>query len=317
MKDSKKRIICILLSLCVCLALIPCLYSAAANGEEPELSPMCETVIELSGKDTSFGATPSDLRINTRVKFDSAKDLSNVDEIEASVYVEDPDALAAYVGDSNKFTLSFSSNSRREAQNRSYADISGQIENVGWNTVTVKRADFSDGADWNAVYYVYLGFADENAGYPADLANKAVKYKNVCDILLLPKMPDADIVIYDKAVINSLGENESSLVSAAGDRFSDTFAAKDISKADIIAADFYFSDYAAFYVFNQQNKLKLSLLSKNGAAYTEDIDDFIPHTSPGWYTARFAAPSMKTKGNFEAVAVTGVKLGFTGERDPF
>ena len=73
--------------LAFCFAEIPYALVANADEKDPELSSRCKTVIEVNGKETTFGTVGSDLRINTKIKFDAATDLSAVDIIELSVYV--------------------------------------------------------------------------------------------------------------------------------------------------------------------------------------------------------------------------------------
>ena len=209
--------------------------------------------------------------------------------------------------------LYFSSNSSRETRNCSYADISNQIVNNGWNTVTINVTDFSQGAKWNGIRYIYIGFTNEESNMPESLKNTVIKYKNVCDILIAPEVTDSDITIYDEVIINTLGENSDSLIVDTSERFCDTFEAKDISKADIIKADFFIPDYAKFTEFLNQNELKLSFNSSNGEKYIKLVNTFTLTQNVGWYTTLFSIDSMETNGDFNETAVTEVKIEFVGE----
>ena len=65
MKTLFKRLICLVVVVAVCLSSMHLMYSFAT---EPQLSSKCETVIELNGKETTFGEKASDLRTNSKIK---------------------------------------------------------------------------------------------------------------------------------------------------------------------------------------------------------------------------------------------------------
>ena len=84
MKTSIKRMLCLLVSVCICFASLPIIFGVMADASEPELSLSCENIIELDGKSGEFGSALDTLRINSKIKFGSAKDFSFVDIIELS-----------------------------------------------------------------------------------------------------------------------------------------------------------------------------------------------------------------------------------------
>lgn len=319
MKNVLRKALSFVVAICICVTYFPQIIGSFAIGTEPQLSKLCENIIELNGKEVKFDSdpSPSELRVNSRIKYSSAKNLSAVDVIELYVFAEDVDALNSCVTDTNKFGLFFSSNPVSETGNRAYADISAQIVENGWNKVTVSVSDFiglsSTSLNWSSVRYIYLGFTNESATMPEKLKNKAVKYKNVCDLLVSPEVTDGDVVIYDEIILNTLGENSDSLVEDTAERFFDTFEAKDISKADIIKADFFIPDYANLMSFLNQKDIKLSFLSGNGVKYTKLANTFTLTQNVGWYSTLFSIDSMETNGDFDETAVTGIKFEFIGE----
>ena len=295
MKNMMKRILCFVAALSVCCAAMPTNLLLRADEPEagPALSSQCETLIEEEGKATTFGTAGTDLRINSRIKFDDAKDLSGVDTIECSVFVENAAALKNFVSDTQKFGLYFSSNSSREIKNRSYVDISGQIRQNGWNTVRVRKSDFTSAVNWSSVYYIYLGFTEENnVTLPAALDGKQVKYKNVCDILALPAItdeaekpeaPEYDLVILEEGIPTKTwgakyGFTADQIYNA------DSFEpAVDLSGMDRIEFDIYIQDHVFFQNAVAGQALRFTVASgatryKNRSAY--DFADQI--TEDGW-----------------------------------
>ena len=293
MKDLCKRIVCLLAVLAVIGTVLPAMFGTKADETEPELSSRCETVIEEAGNATTFGTVGTDLRINSRIKFDDAKDLSGADIIECSVFVENAAALKGFVSNTQKFGLYFSSNNSRETRNRSYADLSAQIKENGWNTVRVYKSDFTDGVNWSSVRYLYLGFTEEtDVTLPEALAEKQVKYKNVCDILALPAitdeaekpdLPEYDLVISEEGIQTKTwgakyGFTADQLYNA------DPFEpAADLSGMDRIEFDIYIQDHVLFQNAVAGQALRFTVASgstryKNRSAY--DFADQI--TKDGW-----------------------------------
>ena len=316
MKTSIKRMLCLLVSVCICFASLPIIFGVMADASEPELSLSCENIIEEKGKSGEFGEALDTLRINSKIKFGSAKDFSFADIIELNVFIEDKDALKKAITSTNKLGLFFSSHGSKEKQKSSYADISAQIVNNGWNTVKVNAADFKIFAgdfSWSSVRFIYLGFTDEdNASMPNELIGTGFKYKNVCDVLEIMENKEGDIVLYQDAIINKLGDSENSLVSDIANRFSASFEEKDISDIAVLKADFYISDYKAYTEFLNQNKMQITLISQNGEKYTDAVLKHIVAKKSGWYTVSFNLADMKTSGDFDETKVTGFKIEFKG-----
>lgn len=316
MKTTIKRILCLVAAVCICFASLPTIFGVMADASEPELSINCETIIELDGKSGEIGDALDTLRINSKIKLSAAKDFSFVDIIELNVFIGDKNALQNAITSNNKLGLFFSSHASREKQKNSYVDISNQIVNNGWNNIKVNAADFQAFAgdfSWNSVRFIYLGFTDETASMPSDLIGVEFKYKNVCDVLEIMENKEGDIVLYQDAIVNKLGNSENSLISDVAKRFSASFNAKDITDIVVFKLDFYIPDYKAYTEFFNQNKMQIVLTSENGKKYTDVTLKYIVAKKSGWYTVSFASDEMKTTGDFDVTKVTGFNIEFMCE----
>ena len=315
MKTLFKRLICICIAVMLCVSSLHMIVSFAAD--EPQLSSKCESIIELDGMDTNFGEDTTTLRTNTRIKYSSNRDLSEMDAIELSVYVENYIAIRNALGKDQKIRLSFSSSSIKEnlATSSAHAVISDQITEHGWNTVSLKKSDFVGTIDWKKIRYIYLSFADESLDLAENIRNKPIKFKNVCDVVVIPEMTDGDVKIFEDSVINSLGDSEESMLSGVAERFSASFDAVDISEADVIKFDVFMTDKTAFDTLNGTNPLQFGLLSDNGKLFIDSVTDFISRPEKGWYTAQFSVNSFYSDGEFDLENVNGIEAFFTYTAD--
>ena len=96
MKTLLKRTLSFVVAICICFTFIPQISGALADETEPQLSKKCENIIEIEGMDTNFGNAASDLRINSRIKFNEARDFSAFDIIELNIYIENISILKIY-----------------------------------------------------------------------------------------------------------------------------------------------------------------------------------------------------------------------------
>ena len=240
MKIRIKRMICLLTALCLIIAAVPVVAGITARAADPELSAMCENLIDINGKDTDFGTSSSSLRINTRIVFDEARDFSAFDTIKFDVYVQSYTALKGFISDTQRLLLCFGSQkaNNKEKTKRFTADISTKITKSGWNAVTVDISDFSGEGTWSSIWRINLAFSNEDiASLPNDLKNTAVKYKNICDVFSAPAVTDSGTVLFGGSEINTLGETSTSLLENTADRFAAQFETADISDFDIIKVD--------------------------------------------------------------------------------
>ena len=282
-----------LAALAVISTALPTIFGTKADETEPELSSRCETVMEETGKSTTFGTAGTDLRINSRIKYDEAKDLSEVDIIECNVFVENAAALKNFVSDTQKFCLYFSSNNSRETRNRSYADLSAQIKENGWNTVRVYRSDFTDGVNWSSVRYLYLGFTEEtDVTLPEALAEKQVKFKNVCDILALPAitdeaekpdLPEYDLVISEEGIPTKTWGAKYGFTADQLYNTDPFEPALDISGMDRIEFDIYIRDSVSFRNAVEGKALRFTVASGSTRYKKRSAYDFADQiTEDGW-----------------------------------
>lgn len=316
MKIRTNRIISLLTALCLLIAVVPVVTGLTVRADDPELSTMCETVIDRDGKDTDFGASSSSLRINTRIKFSEARDFSDFDTIKLDIYIENYTALKNFLSESQQFLLCFGSQKidSLEKQKRFTADISSQIKKTGWNGITVKISDFTGNGTWSSIWRINLAFSDESiANLSSDLKETDIRYMNICDVFSAPSITDSGALIFGGFVSNTIGENASSLVADTKYRFGATVSA-DISGYDIIKADLFIPDHTAYTAFLNGKELAITFSSQEGSAVATIPDVYYPISSaPNWYTVLFATSGMTVSGSFDPKKVTGVKLGFEGE----
>lgn len=286
MKTISKRILCLIVSVCICFTALPIMFSIKADASEPQLSSRCETAINIEVKEASFGEDAADLLSNTAIKLTASMDLSTADVFELDVYIEDINALKAFTTNSQYVQFGFSSRSNRPNTNNANINISSQLLQDGWNHIEVKKANFVEAnINWSKIYYVYLKFADETQTLPAELANKTVKYMNICESMANPAM--------DPDIIPEMIESEGMLVIKEGVKDSGTYGSApkewmpniDFGEnKDLSGYDYFQFDY---YVDNLENlkqlasRLYLNFVSDQSKSQC-DIDFLDLLTKDGW-----------------------------------
>ena len=286
MKTISKRILCLIVSVCICFTALPIMFSIKADASEPQLSSRCETAINIEVKEASFGEDAADLLSNTAIKLTASMDLSTADVFELDVYIEDINALKAFTTNSQYVQFGFSSRSNRPNANNANINISSQLLQDGWNHIEVKKANFVEAnINWSKIYYVYLKFADETQTLPNSLANKTIKYMNICESKANPAM--------DPDIIPEMIESEGMLVIKEGVKDSGTYGSApkewmpniDFGEnKDLSGYDYFQFDY---YVENLENlkqlasRLYLNFVSDQSKSQC-DIDFLDLLTKDGW-----------------------------------
>lgn len=313
MKTMIKRILSFVVSLCLCINALPIIFGVIADTTEPELSSKCETIIDIAGKDGSFGTTITSLRTSTSVKLSSAINLSNADTFELDVYIKDVDPLKNAITDAQKVQFGFSSNALTNRNNRADADISAQLLQNGWNHIIVNKSDFViNNINWNSVRHVYLRFSNEDLSLSASLQNKVVKIRNICESVAVPTLNDADVVLYDSYLMSGLGETIESPISYVGETFKVDTDITDFTDISLLKADLFISDISVFKTFIEDKELKFVLLSEDGSAVCIFDGIYVANLVSNWYTVQMKLEDFVKDTNFDVSKVTGFKIEVGG-----
>ena len=296
MGNHAKRILCLVVSACVCLAALPMLFTLKAKATEPDLPARRDMVISKNGVDSDFGSKYNDLPAKTRITLSPVMDLSSYESFEFDIYVKDADALKNAIDNSPGnhtqgigFYFSSSTNTIVSlTKNQAYFDFSEKITKNGWNHISFTKSDlsFSDTAiNWSSIKFIFLKFSDNITKAYADLTGTDLKLRNICTVFELPPVAEGNTVIYSDFLKDQLGDNANALYSEIASRFTvSDLAAVDISESTHIGIDFRVSDFNPFnaMIENENIVARLGFITENGNIAVE-FDSIRNGAKSGWY----------------------------------
>lgn len=289
-----KKILSVLLSVCIVISASSNLLFVNAIDSEPKLSSRYDIIISKDGIDGDFGEKYNSLPTKTKITLSPTVDLSSAEIFEFDIYVEDFDELKgaiSYSPGSNEqgLNLMFSSSTVSAlfvSKNIASAEIFSQIESDGWNHIRVLKSDFSEtNINWAKVKYVFLKFSDNISNTHGDLAGKSVKLRNICTAVAIPSIDSNNTIIYSDLLRNSLGDNESSLYTEVEHRFTmKDLSRVNISDCDFVGMDFSVSDYDKFKALLDSEDVNAYLtLFTNKSNLKFDIKNIGKSSKSGWY----------------------------------
>ena len=316
MKTISKRILCLIVAVCICCSVLPQIFGVMADATEPELSSKCETVIDIAGKDGSFGEDITDLRTSTSIKFSSAINLSDADIFELNVYIEDIEALKSAITETQYIQFGFSSSSRRATANHAEVDISSQLTQSGWNNICVNKSDFTEtNINWNNIYYVFIRFANESIDLSTALTNKVVKIRNICESFAVPLSEGADVTLYDTFLNATLGESADSLISSVGETFKVTTSVTDFTDVSLFNVDLYIPNISSFEAFISDKELRFVLSSEQGSASCKFSGGYSANSIANWYTVKLKMTEFIKDPDFDITKVNEFKIEIIGNEN--
>ena len=316
MKTMIKRILCFTVAICICCSVLPQIFGVMADATEPELSSKCETVIDIAGKDGSFGEDITDLRTSTSIKFSSTINLSDADIFELNVYIEDVEALKSAITETQYIQFGFSSSSRRATANHAEVDISSQLTQSGWNNICVNKSDFTEtNINWNNIYYVFIRFANESIDLSTALTNKVVKIRNICESFAVPLSEGADVTLYDGFLNTTLGESADSLISSVGETFKVTTSVIDFTDVSLFNVDLYIPNISSFEAFIADKELRFVLSSEQGSASCKFSGGYSANSIANWYTVKLKMAEFIKDADFDITKVNEFKIEIIGNEN--
>ena len=316
MKTISKRILCLIVVVCICCSVLPQIFGVMADATEPELSSKCETVIDIAGKDGSFGEDITDLRTSTSIKFSSAINLSDADIFELNVYIEDIEALKSAITETQYIQFGFSSSSRRATANHAEVDISSQLTQSGWNNICVNKSDFTEtNINWNNIYYVFIRFANESIDLSTALTNKVVKIRNICESVAVPLSEGADVTLYDAFLNATLGESADSLISSVGETFKVATSVTDFTDVSLFNVDLYIPNISSFESFIADKELRFVLSSEQGSASCKFSGGYSANSIANWYTVKLKTAEFIKDADFDITKVNEFKIEIIGNEN--
>lgn len=296
MKNNIKKILCLVVAICICLTTLPIIFGVMADPTKPDLPNICDMIISENGVEGKFGNKYDDLPDKTRITFSPVIDLSSYENFEFDIYVENADALKNAIENSpgnNKqgigFYFSSSTNKKLSlTRNQAYFDFSEQELEDGWNRISFTKSDLTYSTteiNWNSIKYIFLKFSDNISNEHTDLKDTDVKLANICTVFDLPKIADGNTTIYSNFLKDKLGNNEDSLYNEIASRFTvRDLEAVDISKNTHIGIDFKVSDFDKFnaLIENENIFARLGLITENNNILVE-FDSIRNGAKSGWY----------------------------------
>ena len=302
------------------------LYSPASDGSQKPFGELCSetlTIINICATKSNPPASPEnavavldtegysgkvgDHAGNTMTDMygrfnkiqQTAADFSNADYIEFDIYYSDYESFVSFANTNGiNFGIDLTSNAGMWDERVSSNSIFGYGEAVGngWYHYVIPKSEFNkrEGTiDWSAVDTWYL-IGEGPAVAVGEVYADIVAISNICGTTVTePSMPEEAVTELDaEGVSNTLGDNGSWAAQWWEGRFTKRNLSVDLTGADYIEFDIYYSDYNAFANYLDTNNIDFSI-NITSSANTENpswearsaasIRDYEYDMGYGWY----------------------------------
>lgn len=281
------------------------IINICATKSDPPASPEnAVAVLDTEGYSGKVGDHAGNTMTDMYGRFNKIQqttaDFSNADYIEFDIYYSDYESfIEFYETNAISFDLNLTSNAGFWDERQSSGSIFGYGEAIGngWYHYAIPKSAFINRGetpiDWSAIDTWYLigeGPEVEVGEVYADI----VAISNICGTTVPePSMPEEAVKVLDaEGVSNTLGDNGSWAAQWWEGRFTKRNLSVDLTGADYIEFDIYYSDYDAFVSYLDTNNIDLSI-NITSSANTENpswearsaasIRDYEYDMGYGWY----------------------------------